>query len=89
MIFFHTSFFAVQYRNLKQWKLKLKLNGTINQVNIEPQQRRTFIKMGVLIQKKKSLSPSTSSTLKKNENPKKISEDITACIRNDAAICTA
>ena len=53
MIFFHTSFFAVQYRNLKQWKLKLKLNGTINQVNIDPQQRRTFIKMGVLIQKKK------------------------------------
>lgn len=55
MIFFHTSFFAVQYRNLKQWKLKLKLNGTINRVNIEPQQRRTFIKMGVLIQKKKAL----------------------------------
>lgn len=53
MIFFHTSFFAVQYRNLKQWQLKLKLNGTINRVNIEPQQRRTFIKMGVLIQKKK------------------------------------
>ena len=89
MIFFHTSFFAVQYRNLKQWKLKLKLTGTINRVNIEPQQRRTFIEMGVLIQKKKALVHRHHPLKKKNENPKKISEDITACIRNDAAICTA
>lgn len=65
MIFFHTSFFAVQYRDLKQWKLKSKLNGTINQVNIEPQQRRTFIKMGVLIQKKKKALVHRHHPLKK------------------------
>ena len=44
--------------------------------------------MGVLI-KKKPQSIDIIHLKKKNENPKKISEDITACIRNDAAICTA
>lgn len=71
MIFSHTSFFAVQHRNLKQWKLKLKLNGTINRVNIEPQQRRTFIKMGVLIQKKKALVRRHHPLKKKLKIPRK------------------
>lgn len=71
MIFLHTSFFAVQYRNLKQWKLKLKLTGTINRVNIEPQQRRTFIKMGVLIKKKKALVHRHHPLKKKMKIPRK------------------